>query len=310
MCIRIAEPTNEMTPPLRLVLNSNCNGNCSFCHHEGSGANSTMNPSLVFECAEVAEQLKIPHISLTGGEPTLRTDLGSLVAGIQSRYNGKLSLTTNGFGLSNLAHAIPIPLHTVNLSIVSFNEDVYKRYQNVNPYDAIQSLISFPALNKNVNIVIVEENFHNIKEIAEYCLEKSLSVHIMFELKEYSQTDTEMQEFVMHELRKLGRSEVRTGTTPTLIIKTEDCHIVSVKHPILSKSISWNICRNCNIQETCFERVCAVRVYANGIVSPCLNGHVKFSEDSVTKRIVNAYKLFAPCHMISETTYNCFVDVP
>ena len=310
MCVRIAEPTNDFTPPLRLVLNSNCNGNCSFCHHEGHGAVSIMDQHLVFECAEVAEQLKIPHISLTGGEPTLRTDLGSLVAGIQSRYNGKLSLTTNGFGLSKLSHAISIPLHTVNLSIASFREDVYRKYQNVNPYDAIQSVISFPAINKNVNIVVVKENYLDIKEITEYCLRQSLPVHIMFELKDYSPADKEMQEFVMRELRKFGQSEVKSGTTPTLIIKTKDRHIVSVKHPNLSRRISWNICRECDVQESCFERVCAIRVYANGIVTPCLNGHIKLSEGSVVERIVNIYKMFAPCHIIAETTCNGTIDVP
>lgn len=177
MCTRITELINDMTPPLRIVLNSSCNGNCSFCHREGNSDNSIMDPTLVFECAEIAEKINIPHISLTGGEPTLRTDLEYLVAGIQSRYHGKLTLTTNGFALSRLAKSITTPLHTVNLSMVSFSEDISQRYQNVNAYDAIQSLIHFPAINKNVNIVVVEENYQSINEIVEYCFKYSAGTY-------------------------------------------------------------------------------------------------------------------------------------
>lgn len=304
MCTRLAETITDMTPPLRIVLTSRCNGNCSFCHHEGNGDDGLMDSALVFECAEIAEKMQIPHISLTGGEPTLRADLGYLVAGIQSRYHGKITLTTNGFALSRLGDSISTPLHTVNLSIVSFSEKVSRKYQNVNPFVAIQSLINFPAINKNVNIVVVEENYQNISEIVNYCFEYSLPVHIMFELKDYSQTDVDTQKYVMQELGKLGKYEKKAGTTPTLIIRTADSRTVSVKHPKLSRSIVWNICRDCNVQETCYERVCAVRIYPNGMVTPCLNGHVTFSNDGIRDRIMKAYKLFTPCNLISEEICN------
>lgn len=309
MCTRITETINDMTPPLRIVLTSSCNGNCSFCHHEGNGDDGIMDPALVFECAEIAEKMQIPHISLTGGEPTLRTDLGYLVAGIQSRYHGKLTLTTNGFALSRLANSISTPLHTVNLSVVSFSEDVCRRYQNVNPFDAIQSLVDFPAINKNVNIVVVEENYQSINEIVKYCFGYSLPVHIMFELKDYSPADMDMQKYVMHELSNLGKYEKRTGITPTLIIKTADCRTVSVKHPKLSRSIVWSICRDCDVQETCYERVCAVRIYPNGMVTPCLNGHVTFSDEGLIDRLTKAYKLFTPCNLISEKACNELLDI-
>lgn len=309
MCTRLAESINDMTPPLRIVLTSSCNGNCSFCHHEGNGDDGLMDPALVFECAEIAEKMQIPHISLTGGEPTLRTDLGYLISGIQSRYHGRLTLTTNGFALSRLGNSILKPLHTVNLSIVSFSQEVSRRYQNVNPFEAIQSLLSFPAINKNVNIVVVEENYQSITEIVHYCFDHSLPVHIMFELKDYSQADVNMQKYVMQELRKLGKYEKKAGTTPTLIIRTSGNRTVSIKHPKLSRSTKWNVCRDCNVQENCYERICAVRVYPNGMVTPCLNGHITFSDDSIGEGIMKAYKLFAPTNLMPEEICDDYLDI-
>lgn len=306
MCIRISDSRYCLTPPLRLVLNSNCNGNCPFCHQEGNRTNNIMDSSLVYECADIAEKMKIPHISLTGGEPTLRDDLGSLIAGIQSRYSGKLSLTTNGFALSRLSHLIKKPLYMVNLSIVSFSEDVYKKYQNVDPYTAIQSLIDFSAIEKNINVVIVEENFRDIKDIIEYCLKKSLSIHIMFELKDYTQADIERHNFVMQELKKLGQLEMQIGTTPKLVIKTNSLHEILIKHPKFSKEIKWDICNNCDVEESCFERVCAVRVYPDEMVTPCLNGHVTCSAESMAEKIAEAYKLFTPQNLISSAQYAAY----
>lgn len=131
----------------------------------------------------------------------------------------------------------------------------------------------------------------------------------MFELKNYSQVDVEMQKIVLKELGKLGEYGKRVGATPTLVIKTANSCTVSVKHPKLSRSVKWNICRDCNVQETCYERICAVRVYPNGLVTPCLNSHVTFSGESVKDEITKAYELFAPCNLISEETCNELLDI-
>lgn len=298
MCDRIDVPLQSLTPPLRLVLNTECNGNCPFCHHEGITSKINMDPQLVFECATIAEQLGIPHISLTGGEPTLRKDLSSLITGIQNNYSGKISLTTNGFALSPLSNLLSKPLHTVNLSMISLSGNIAKKYQNVDPHAAIDALMNFPALNKNLNIVIVEDNYLSIKEIAQFALEHSLSLHIMFQLKEYSANDLMMQTHVLNDLRTLGLVQLQDGTTPTLAVKANKTTIISVKHPYLSRLVTWEICKECETRNSCYERICAVRVYPNGLVTPCLNGHISFSQQTTTEKLTTAYSLFDAGNMI------------
>lgn len=291
MCKKVDLISFDKTPPLRLVLNENCNGKCFYCHHEGYNNGFEMDAATAYECAEIAETLKIPHISLTGGEPTLRKDIAILIQGIQSKFSGKISLTTNGYGLSELSKQISIPLHTVNLSMTSLCEKIYREYQNVNPYVAIDNLIGFPAIHKNLNIVIVKENYQNIKEIVEFGLAHAISLHIMFELKEYSEEDVIIQKFVFKELEKLGQPRLKYGITPTLVIKANDFSEISIKHPYLSRKVIWQACSECNASAICYERICAVRVYPNGTVSPCLNGHISYQEGDIKTKIENAYGL-------------------
>lgn len=285
------QPTNkQLTPPLRIVLNRQCNGNCSFCHHEGYMKDALMPIRTVSECATIAKKLSIPTISLTGGEPTLRQDLHDVIGAIQEIYNGDIGLTTNGYRLPELCKKIKKPLHTINLSISSFNKKVYKCYQNTNPFVAVDALQNFPAQKKNLNIVVIQENYQSISEIVAYCLERLLSVDLMFELKRYTSNDFLMQQCVISELLKIGQPEIKYGITPTLTITFSDKCTISIKHPLLSSLVEWPICQQCTIASSCFERICSIRVYPDGTVSPCLNGTVGFRTESLLTKIEKTYE--------------------
>lgn len=294
---------NRLIPTLRLVLNTNCNGNCAFCHHEGNPVKETMALSLICDCAEIAETLMIPTIALTGGEPTLRSDLSAIINDIQNRYHGNIGLTTNGYNLARLSTQINKPIHNLNISITSFSKNVYKKYQNVNPFEFMECLCDFPALNKNLNVVIVKENYQTIGEIVDLCLKHSISLDIMFELKDYSDFDIKMQQFVLHEICKLGRATVKLGLPPSLVINTDAKSKITVKHPKLSALVNWNVCRQCINSSSCLERICAVRVYPNGNVSPCLNNTISFSKGTIQQRICSAYDLFS-----QDTLYDICID--
>ena len=175
-------------PPLRLILTNQCNGKCAFCHKEGFKNKGTMDLETMYDCANIAEELGIPSISLTGGEPTTREDLATIINGLQSRYSGHVCLTTNGYALSNLHNKISKPLHTANLSIVSFDKNVWEKYQNVVLPKALGDLQLLSATNKNLNIVITDDNFHEIDDIISYCIENSLSLDIMFRTKYFVRT--------------------------------------------------------------------------------------------------------------------------
>lgn len=279
----------QLIPPLRIVLNSQCNGNCSFCHHEGFTKNLIMPIQMVSMCATVANDLSIPDLSLTGGEPTLRQDLHDVIAAIQEVYDGHIGLTTNGYRLSELCSKIKKPLYAVNLSISSFDKKVYEHYQNTNPIVALNALQDFPAQKKNLNIVVIQENYQCISDIIAYCLDHLLSVDLMFELKHYSSYDILMQRHVIGELLKIGQPKIKYGITPVFTITVNDKCTINIKHPFLSSLVMWSICQHCEATLSCFERICSIRVYPNGIVSPCLDNSIKLANNSLSTKIKEIY---------------------
>lgn len=269
---------SSLIPPLRLILNTDCNGKCAFCHHEGYSLNNIMDANMVYECADVAQMLSIPHLSLTGGEPTLRKDLPCLLSGIRSKYKGHISLTTNGYGLSSFCDKIDTPIDSINLSVISFTEDIWKKYQNVNPYEALESLYAFPAVSKNLNVLIVEENYMDVEKFFPYCISHSLSLDLMFELTKSTDKNGSIYRYILQQIKNLGSPRIEYGVTPTLTIDIDTNCKIRIKHPYLSSLVKWQICQQCKNSLSCFERICAIRIYPDGAITPCLNNQVKIEQ--------------------------------
>jgi len=279
-----------LAPPLRLVLTTDCNGACKFCHHEGEPAKGLMLPlSSAVSCAETAEKMRIPEIALTGGEPTIHPDFSEIISGIQNVYHGCVSLTTNGFRLSK--NEISVPLHKINLSISSFDADVYGRYQNVDPVLAITEMIKFPAEHKNVNIVITEDNYLEFDSILARCLEYSIPIDAMFELRDYTEKDSDRHNHIFNLVARYGASYFELGSTVMLVAPVNDNFRVRIKHPKFSKLLNRRICSRCEKASECHERICAVRVYPDGAVSPCLNRQYRCQAGDIGERIKEAYSL-------------------
>lgn len=265
---------------------------------------------MVYECADVAQKLSIPYLSLTGGEPTLRKDLPYLLSKIRQEYKGHISLTTNGYGLSSLCDKIDTPINSVNLSIISFREDIWKKYQNVNPYEALESLYMFPATSKNLNVLIVEENYMDIEKFFSYCITHSLSLDLMFELTESTDTNNIIYQHVLKQFQGLGTPRIEYGVTPTLVIDIDANCKIRIKHPKLSSLVKWQICQQCKKSLSCFERICAIRIYPDGTVTPCLSNEVRIEPEdtNILQKVRNTYNILGNCEMIELSISSLFVQ--
>ena len=277
-------------PPLRLILNTECNGKCNYCHNEGSNISGNMSKDLILECARIAQKLSLPHISITGGEPTLRKDLADIINEIMKICtNTNISLTSNGYKLHSFCNMILSPIYSLNLSITSFNKEIAFKYQKVDPDQALQAYISFPAKHKNLNVVVVEENYLEICDIIDYCIKTTTSLDIMFNLKEQSSDNFKMQQHVLRKIESLGNLYITLGTTPVITYRiNENCRI-NIKHHFLSSLITRNVCTHCTSNSNCAERICAVRVYPNMLVSSCLNHQIISNKVSLEERICEIY---------------------
>lgn len=280
---------NKSALPLRLILTHNCNGKCDFCHREGYSGRSDMSLEDIEECINTAKKLSIPCIALTGGEPTLRHDLSDIISLIRKIYpQTQIHLTTNGLNLATFQKTINAPIDVLNLSIFSLDENKALKFQNFSPNKAIMNLLQFPAINKNLNIVVADENICEIKDIIKKCIINHISLVLMFDLRN-NNNNTQYYNKVIEIIRNFGSLMLEGNIPPTLVCNINDKTKIKIKHPKLSRMSKWNVCEQCNENENCTERICAVRVHPDGIVTPCLNRTICADGDTLSAKISTMY---------------------
>lgn len=279
-------------PPMRLIINASCNGKCPFCHHEGNEKQNEMSLSTIEECAKAANQIGISRIIITGGEPTLRTDLLEIAKIIkQNAPMAKVGLTTNGYKLKERLWNKPQTFDLVNLSITSLDKEIAQCYQNVDPQEALEALKGIPADEKNINIIFGKDNYRDIGEWINFCTAEKMSLTVMFELKSYSEDDVRIQRYVLREIESVKKGlSVSLGPTSMLRLDLSNNTTIKIKHPWLSALAEMGICKECTEKSSCFERVCAVRVHPDTTVTPCLNKHVYSSRKKTQDKIQDIYQ--------------------
>jgi cyclic pyranopterin phosphate synthase len=123
---------------LRVSLTQRCNLKCVFCHMEGQPrAEAELSAAEIERVVRAAARAGIDRVKLTGGEPTLRTDLVEIVSRIAPLVD-EVSMTTNGLLLERLA----IPLKTaglarVNVSLPSLDRETYARLTGVDGVERV-----------------------------------------------------------------------------------------------------------------------------------------------------------------------------
>lgn len=117
---------------LRLSLTDVCNFRCTYCLPDGyksSGPDSFLSQSEISHLLVAFSELGITKVRLTGGEPTVRPDILSVVNTIAKLKDiEKVALTTNGYRLDALAAPLrEAGLTHINVSVDSLDEDNFQK---------------------------------------------------------------------------------------------------------------------------------------------------------------------------------------
>jgi GTP 3',8-cyclase len=117
---------------LRISLTQRCNLACVFCHMEGQPVSSEeLTPAQIEAVVRAGARIGISRVKLTGGEPTLRSDLLEIVRRIRPHVR-ELSMTTNGIRLAPMAAALKeAGLDRVNISLPSLDASIYRELTGV-----------------------------------------------------------------------------------------------------------------------------------------------------------------------------------
>ncbi len=117
---------------LRLSVTEQCNLACVYCKPRTGDPERTAAPTMdrheVIRLAKVFTSLGVRKVRLTGGEPMLRRDLETIVAGISPEVEGRVHLTTNGIHLARRARGLrDAGLSGVNVSLDAADRATFQR---------------------------------------------------------------------------------------------------------------------------------------------------------------------------------------
>lgn len=116
---------------LRISLTDKCNMRCVYCMAEDMvfmpSADLMTTPELL-RLVNIFARLGIDKVRLTGGEPSIHQDLLEIVGGIRAAGINRISMTTNGLRLAELAKPLKeAGLERVNVSVDTLDPERFHR---------------------------------------------------------------------------------------------------------------------------------------------------------------------------------------
>jgi GTP 3',8-cyclase len=116
---------------LRISLTDKCNMRCVYCMSEEmvfQPNDELMTTPEILRLVNLFARLGIDKIRLTGGEPSIHPDLISIVQGIRAAGITRISMTTNGLRLTDLARPLKeAGLERVNVSVDTLDPERFHR---------------------------------------------------------------------------------------------------------------------------------------------------------------------------------------
>ncbi|MEN6574454.1 GTP 3',8-cyclase MoaA [Methanobacterium aggregans] len=175
---------------LRISITNRCNVNCFYCHHDGILPQKyEMTPDEIHRIAQVARNIGVQKIRLSGGEPLIRDDIVEIVSKISSIGFKDVSITTNGTFLDKYAASlVEAGLNRVNVSLDTLKPETY-RFITKKDYlqRAKQGIVSaaesglYPV---KVNMVVMKGlNHEEIWDMFNFCQENGAVLQLIELLK-------------------------------------------------------------------------------------------------------------------------------
>lgn len=174
---------------LRISVTDRCNLRCIYCMPEGgvefSDKDELLHAADFEAVAAAALSVGVTHLKLTGGEPTIRSDIVDIASRLAALGPQDLSLTTNGMQLHRLAQPLrDAGVNRLTLSLDTLNPDRFNRITGGGRLDHFQrgleaaSNAGFDRLKFNV-VMIRGINDDEVADLAAMTIDKPWTVRFI-----------------------------------------------------------------------------------------------------------------------------------
>jgi uncharacterized radical SAM superfamily Fe-S cluster-containing enzyme len=159
----------EIWPTLR------CNINCSICCFEKTKKDEKQSEPTLQVIEDFIKKCSTPFFTLSGGEPTCRSDLNKII-GILKKYNKTVAMNTNGLKLANLDYVTSLQaagIDRINVQFDGFNRNTYLVFRGDDLLEIKLKIL------KNLKIL-------NIPTVLNATIAKNVNEEAILELIEYA----------------------------------------------------------------------------------------------------------------------------
>ncbi|MGB3800287.1 MAG: GTP 3',8-cyclase MoaA [Lewinella sp.] len=199
---------------LRLAVTDRCNLRCRYCMPEEGIAFAPREALLDYDeilfLTGVLAKMGVEKVRLTGGEPLVRRELTSLVAGLGKQFP-KLAMTTNGILLPRyLEELMSHGLRTYNLSLDTLRPDRFEQITRRDNFDgtmaALHMLLDAGCRTK-INVVVMRGiNDDELIDFVEMTRDKEMDVRFI-EAMPFNDDDGNHDVFLSYDAMRLRLME-------------------------------------------------------------------------------------------------------
>jgi GTP 3',8-cyclase len=257
----------------------------------------------ILRIAQVAVDLGIARIKLTGGEPLMRVDLPQIVSGIAKIKGLKdLSLTTNGILLGGgLAEKLfSCGLRRVNISLPSLNSQTYSKLTGGNLEEAlagVEAAVAAGFCPVKLNMVVLEGV--NVGDVADM-IGFAQRFGVILQLIELDPVNVSSNYYATHhrgldEQEEMLKSKAISVESRPFMHNRRIYHLPNVTVEVVHPIENSDFCMHCT----------RMRVTSDGKLKPCLMRndnltdiltpiHNGASDEQLKQLFVDANKLREP----------------
>jgi cyclic pyranopterin phosphate synthase len=263
---------------LRVSVTEQCNLACIYCKPRTGALERSEPPAMsrdeVVRLVQVFTSLGIRKVRLTGGEPLMRRDLETIVAGISPEVEGRVHLTTNGLQLARRARGLrDAGLLGVNVSLDAAERTSFERLTRKDGLARVLAGLEAArnaGLKTKLNAVVLRGwNDDQIVPLARLALTEAMQVRFI-EFMPYQGNGWGREQFMpAAEILETVRQGLRTDLEeePAVGLEEGPARIFRIpgtpgKVGVIS-TLSADFCDRCN----------RVRLTGRGQLKACLFGH-------------------------------------
>jgi len=273
----------KRTSYFRISLTRNCNQSCFFCHQEGVVGDGTelSIDDIVFAC-KIAKKMGFTKFKLTGGEPTLRADICSIVHELSKLNLLDFSMITNGSTLEHLAiPLIEAGLKRLNVTVNTLNEKRYSIINErhfvplVNIIRGVDEAIRVGFSDMKINFVYMDESSDcDLAEMIDFVSQRKITLVVLPILPNDYMDNMPSWEIVRDKIANYGIereiSDIDGEGIKRVFLVMKCGAKVLIRQEKLSTYTPYKFCKMCTERHRCQEGIFSLRLSPYGVLIPCL----------------------------------------